>query len=412
LLDEERGERSSNFGHGFADYTVYDIGYEKIGKVEDVFVDENDQPRYIGVKMGFLDIRLTLIPVELIRVNDRRRLVEVAASKEVVKEGPTFSDDWELTPEFEQWVLNYYEVENYIVEIAQAHTKSEAYEAPYSHELSSEEVNVRAEERVGAAYEYFGEDHTSEARSIIRERSSDNPIDGDEMRVPRVEEELRIDTREREAGSIRVRKRVKTDREQVRVPKKRQEVRVERIPVEEDSGICEPEIVDDGDEIRVPVVDEEIVVERRPVVRGVLRLRKEVVEEDLRKEEIDIEDGTKRDRKENDLRRSVEKLRHVPQRTPIRTGPEEHPKKHGETYRQKEGSREGKRQRANKAKAAKENRGGLPLEGYDDLTVEEAKKKIGGLSKEELKRIRSYEKKHKNRKTLLEQLDGKIKDAS
>ena len=154
------------------------------------------------------------------------------------------------------------------------------------------------------------------------------------------------------------------------------------------------------------------------MVREVLRLRKEVVEEeevveeDLRKEEIDIEDGTERDRKENDLRKSAEKLRRVPQRTPIKTGPEERPKKHGETYRQKEGSREGKRQGANKVKAAKENRGGLLLEGYDDLTVEEAKKKIGGLSEEELKTIRYYEKRHKNRKTLVEQINRKIKEAS
>ena len=58
--------------------------------------------------------------------------------------------------------------------------------------------------------------------------------------MPKVEEELRVGTREREAGSIRVRKLVRTDREQVRVPKKRQEVHVERVPVEEDAGIPSP----------------------------------------------------------------------------------------------------------------------------------------------------------------------------
>jgi hypothetical protein len=154
------------------------------------------------------------------------------------------------------------------------------------------------------------------------------------------------------------------------------------------------------------------------VVREVLRLRKEVVEEekvieeDVLKEEIDIEDGTERDRKENDLRTSVEKLRRLPRQTPIETRPEERPKRHNETDRNKGGLREGKRQRATKAKVAKAHQGGLPLEGYNDLTVEEAKKKIARLSKVELKKIRSYEKKHKNRKTLLEQLDVKIKDAS
>ncbi len=419
MLNEERSERSSNFGHGFAEYTVYNIDYEKIGKVDDVFVDENDQPRYIGVKMGFLDIRFALIPVELIRVNDRRRLVEVAASKEVVKEGPTFADDRELTPEFEQWVLDYYEVENYSVETAQAHTSRKAHEAPYSHELlDSEDVNLRPGEPMLAAREHFGEEHTGEARGIIRERSSDGPNDGDELRVPRVEEELRVATRECEAGSIRVRKRVRTDREQVRVPKKRQEVRVEHIPVEEGMGTPKPEIVDDGDEIRVPVVEGEIVVERRPVVREVLRLRKEVVEEeevieeDVRKEEIDIEDRTELNQRKNDVNGGVETLRSLPQKTPVGTKPEERPKRQGKMDSKASLLAEDKRQRATKTKAAKANRGGLPLEDYDDLTVEEAKKKIGGLSEEELKRIRSYEKKHKNRKTLLKQLDGEIKDAS
>jgi uncharacterized protein (TIGR02271 family) len=415
LLDEERSERFSNFGHGFADYTVYDINYEKIGKVDDVFVDENDQPRYISVHMGFLDLRLTLIPVELIRVNDRRRLVEVAASKEVVKEGPAFSNDWELTPEFEQRVLNYYEVENYAVETAQVHASRETYKAPYFDELlDSEDVNLRSEEGVGAAYEYFGEDHTGEARGIVRERSSDEPNDGDELRVPRVKEELRVGTIEREAGSIRVRKRVRTDREQVRVPKKRQEVRVERVPVEEGVGTPKPEIVDDGDEIRVPVVEEEIVVERRPVVREVLRIRKEVVEEeevieeDVRKEEIDVEDGTERNLRKNNVNGGVETLRRLPQKTPVETNP----KKQGKMDRKASLLAEDKRQRANKTKAAKANRRGMPLESYDGLTVKEAKKKIGGLSEEELKKIRSYEKRHKNRKTLVEQLDRKIKDAS
>ena len=42
--------------------------------------------------------------------------------------------------------------------------------------------------------------------------------DEKELRVQRTEEELRAGTREREAGQVRVRKDVRTDREQVRVP--------------------------------------------------------------------------------------------------------------------------------------------------------------------------------------------------
>ena len=43
------------------------------------------------------------------------------------------------------------------------------------------------------------------------------------------------------------------------------------------------------------------------------------------------------------------------------------------------------------------------------MTVEEAKKRLSGLSEGELKKIRSYEKKHKNRKTLVRSLDHEIK---
>ena len=92
----------------YAGYTVYDQDYEKIGNVDDLFVDGNDQPEYIGVKMGFLGTRTTLIPFEMVRVNDERQLIEVAADKETLKNGPTFDDDREITPEFEIEVYSYY----------------------------------------------------------------------------------------------------------------------------------------------------------------------------------------------------------------------------------------------------------------------------------------------------------------
>jgi len=92
----------------FAGYTVYALDYEKIGKVDDLFLDENDQPEYIGVKMGFLGTRTTLIPVQMARVNDARQVIEVAADKETLKNGPTFDDDREITPDLENEVYSYY----------------------------------------------------------------------------------------------------------------------------------------------------------------------------------------------------------------------------------------------------------------------------------------------------------------
>ena len=80
MADEERRDHSTPLEDLYAEYTVYNMHYEKIGKVDDFFVDENDNPEYVSVKMGFLDTRSTLIPVDIARVNDRRRLVESKAN--------------------------------------------------------------------------------------------------------------------------------------------------------------------------------------------------------------------------------------------------------------------------------------------------------------------------------------------
>jgi hypothetical protein len=53
--------------------------------------------------------------------------------------------------------------------------------------------------------------------------------------------------------------------------------------------------------------------------------------------------------------------------------------------------------------------GALKTEDYDGLTVDEISKSLDGLSAEELKKVREYEKRNKNRETLIEQIDRKIR---
>jgi hypothetical protein len=54
----------------------------------------------------------------------------------------------------------------------------------------------------------------------------------------------------------------------------------------------------------------------------------------------------------------------------------------------------------------------FPIEGYDELTVEEVSARLGALSPEELREVRDYEERTKNRDTILEQLDRKIRGDS
>ena len=278
---EDRSDRFTAIEDRFAGYTVYDQSGSKIGKVDDLFVDENDQPEYIGVKMGFLGTSSTLIPMQAVTVDEASQSITVSSDKDTVKNGPTFDDDREITPEYENQVYSYYGLQA-----------------------------AQGSEERGAYGEYYGEEHPGVAMGDTESgefREHDPAEEGvsepggdlddeDELRVQRTEEELRAGTREREAGAMNVRKRVRTDRERMEVPTRREEVTVDRVPI--NSETTGAEIGDD--EVSVPVTEEEVVVEKRPVVKEEVRIRKdvvedtEVVEEDVRKEEVDVDDQSGR----------------------------------------------------------------------------------------------------------------------
>ena len=108
---EGREDRFRKLEESYKDYTVYDQQYEKIGKVDDLFVDNDDEPEYIGVKMGFLGMKSTLIPMKIARVNDLRKLIEVAADKDAIENAPTFGDDKDITPDYEGRVHQHFGLE-------------------------------------------------------------------------------------------------------------------------------------------------------------------------------------------------------------------------------------------------------------------------------------------------------------
>ena len=286
---EQRTDRFTTLEDRFAGYEVYDPSGEKIGKVDDLFVDENDQPEYIGVKMGFLGTSSTLIPVGIITIDSDRGLIEVSQPKSVVKDGPAFDDDREVTPEYEEQVRSYYGLEG-----IEPSEKQGGYGAHYGDSEGEHPGEVGPGMMMGdtESGEFRGHGREQEG---LRQSGSDLE-DEDELRVQRTEEELRVGTRERDAGALNVRKRVVTERERMEVPTRREEVTVERVPVEGEA--TEAEIGDD--EVRIPVTEEEVVVEKRPVAKEEVRIRKdvvedtEVVEEDVRREEVDIDDETTR----------------------------------------------------------------------------------------------------------------------
>jgi hypothetical protein len=51
----------------------------------------------------------------------------------------------------------------------------------------------------------------------------------------------------------------------------------------------------------------------------------------------------------------------------------------------------------------------FPIEGYDEMNVDEISKRLDDLSVEELQLVRDYEERNKRRESLLEQMDRKIR---
>ncbi len=55
---------------------------------------------------------------------------------------------------------------------------------------------------------------------------------------------------------------------------------------------------------------------------------------------------------------------------------------------------------------------GFPIAGYDELNVREIGDRLDGMTATEVRMVREYEKRNKNRETLIEQFDRKLRAAS
>jgi uncharacterized protein (TIGR02271 family) len=295
LTDAQQDDALRTPEERYAGYEVYDRDGERLGKPDDLFVDEEDNPEYLGLWTDPSGSRSLLVPAQVVTVEDAARRMVVSHPKSLVDAGPSLGRGEELTPDLEERVRMHYGLAG----LPGAENRG-GYGAYYRSEAE------RAEEPGPSDAAVHGAPPIPTGAGDVGERERDRgglaepdiPEGGEEeVRVRRSEEELKVGTREREAGAVRVRKRVRTDRERIVVPKKRVEVTVERVPVVEGEA-AGSEIAED--EIVVPIIEEEVIIEKRPVVREELRIRKEVVEdtevveEDVRREEIEVDDQTER----------------------------------------------------------------------------------------------------------------------
>ena len=188
----------------YEDYKVYDNQGERIGKVDDLFVDETDREEYIGVKMGFLGLKSTLIPMDIVRVNEGERTIEVSESKDHVRNAPSFDDDEDITHAYEDRIRSHFGLESLGTSErgygAYSDTEPEGRRA-----YDTEDDSTDYDDRSSADPEDGGTEESSGAGSSIgRTGSSADEINRETPTTRQTEETETI----QEGGRTKIRRRV------------------------------------------------------------------------------------------------------------------------------------------------------------------------------------------------------------
>jgi uncharacterized protein (TIGR02271 family) len=237
-LDEMRGE------------PVYDSAGEKIGKVEEIFYDQQTRvPEWIGIGTGgFFGSKRVLVPVKGAQLSDDGLMV--AYSKEQVKDSPDIEED-EISQQCEDELAAYYDL-------------------GYSKQQSQTALTKGGKQ--------------PQARQTSK----------DEQSVTRAEEEVEVGKRPVETGSARLRKWVETEPVALDVELKHEVARVTRERIDEPAG--EHEFGED--EVEMPLHGEKPVVQKQAVAKERVGLQKDVereqqtVKDEVRKERVEIEGAT------------------------------------------------------------------------------------------------------------------------
>jgi uncharacterized protein (TIGR02271 family) len=241
--------------------TVVDSDGDKIGTIGQVYLDvDTDALSWASVNTGLFGMSESFVPLE--EAEDTGDGIRVPYEKEHVKNAPRIDADGSLEPSQEDELYRY-----------------------YGHGGSGVDAGVvtdtatRTDTDTTTGYDTSGPT-TDEA-------------------MTRSEERLHVGTETVQTGRARLRKHVVTEQQTVTVPVSHEEVRLEREPITDGNvgdALAGPDISEEEHEVVLTEERPVIAKETVPVER--VRLGTETVTEnqqvtdEVRKEEIDFEDGT------------------------------------------------------------------------------------------------------------------------
>jgi len=255
------------------DRNMVDADGEKIGKIEEIYLDaETDEPEWAVVTTGLFGTKQTFVPLgEASSTSDG---VRVPFDKATVKDAPKIDPDGRLSQDGERELYRHYGREY-------SDFSGPGGSGVYDSDTTTADADVPdhdAGERGGPGHDVSGR-NTDDAMTVS-------------------EEELRVGTTERETGRARLKKYVVEEEVTETVPVRREEVRVEREPITDANrgdAVDGPAISEEEHE--VVLHEEEVVAEKRTVPKERIRLEtdvtteQETVNETVRKERVDVDDA-------------------------------------------------------------------------------------------------------------------------
>lgn len=298
--------------------TAYDNNGEKLGDVNEVFVDDQSgQPTFVEVNHGLFGMNSSLVPL---RGHDfSGDDLKLGFSKDRIKDAPEFDSDKPLTPEAQSDIFKHYGLESAhdVTDYKDSNLDSKRdvqAGADKDHNLTAGAGAAGAGAGVAGAGvagahadEKKAATHTTDAAATERKAGvADNAAaarTNNDGELIRSEEQLNVNKERVATGEARLRKYVVTDTETVEVPVEREEVRVERTPINaEDAKNYNGAISGDSEEASVTLHEERVNVNKETVPVEKINLKKDTVRdtethtEELRKEQIDTDgvDGLKK----------------------------------------------------------------------------------------------------------------------
>lgn len=295
--------------------TAYDKNGEKLGDVNEVFVDDQSgQPTFVEVNHGLFGMNSSLVPL---RGHDfSGDDLKLGFSKDRIKDAPDFDSDKPLTPEAQSDIFKHYGLDNArdVTDYKDSNLDSKRdvqAGADKDHNLTAG-AGAAGAGAAGAgvagahADEKKADTHTTDAAATERKAGvADDAAaarTNNDGELIRSEEQLNVNKERVATGEARLRKYVVTDTESVEVPVEREEVRVERTPINaEDAKNYNGAISGDSEEASVTLHEERVNVNKETVPVEKINLKKDTVRdtethtEELRKEQIDTDgvDGQK-----------------------------------------------------------------------------------------------------------------------